>query len=144
MGWHGGNESFFRGAMQRWFLCSGRYSSALIRWVIASSWQQDLDPSHLPFLADRTGSDIDTTDSEQLLLPGLRRLLVICNRLARTQEFTAYRDVILTASVCQQSKVSYAHKARRQDVKKESSDKLIGLQSHDLLLITIGVITPAK
>ena len=84
--------------MQRWFLCSGRYSSALIRWVIASSWQQDLDPSHLTFLADKTGSDIDTTDSEQLLLPRLRHLLVICNRLACTQEFTAYRDVILTAS----------------------------------------------
>ena len=62
---------------------------------------------HLTFLADRAGCDVDTADSEQLLLPGLRSLLVICNSLACAQEFTAYRDVIFTASVCQQSKVSY-------------------------------------
>jgi len=99
---------------------------------------------HLTFLADRAGCDVDTADSEQLLLPGLRSLLVICNSLACAQEFTAYRDVIFTASVCQQSKVSYPYKTRRQNVKEESSDELLGLQRHDLLLITVGVITPAK
>jgi len=89
MGGRGGNERFFREALKRWFLCGGRCSSALLRWVVASSWQQDLNPSHLTFLADRAGCDIDAADPEQLFLPGLRRLLVICNSLARTQEFTA-------------------------------------------------------
>jgi hypothetical protein len=49
-----------------------------------------------------------------------------------------------THSVCQQTMVAYPYKTRRQNVKEESPDELLSLQRHDLLLITIGVITPAK
>jgi hypothetical protein len=34
--------------------------------------------------------------------------------------------------------------AIRQNMKKESSDELVDLQRHHLLLITIGIITPQK
>jgi len=34
----------------------------LLRRIVASSGQQDLNSSHLTFLADRAGCDVDATD----------------------------------------------------------------------------------
>src|SRR5271169_575945 len=40
--------------------------------------------------------------------------------------------------------MSYPYKTWRQDVKEESSDELGGLQSHDLLFITVSIVTPSE
>ena len=40
--------------------------------------------------------------------------------------------------------MAYFYKPIGQHVEKEPSDKLIGIQRHDLFFITIGVITPEE
>ena len=40
--------------------------------------------------------------------------------------------------------MSNAHVAVRQNVQKEPSDEVIGLELHGLLLITVGVVPPQK
>jgi hypothetical protein len=47
-----------------------------------------------------------------------------------------------TFSVGQEAEVSYSDIARGQDMKQESSDKLVSLEGHDLLTLMIGIIPP--
>jgi len=40
--------------------------------------------------------------------------------------------------------VTYADKTRRQDVEKEPSDKLVGLEGHGLLTVMVGIVAPEE
>jgi hypothetical protein len=61
----------------------------LIRRAIASGRRQNLYADHLALSADGTEGDINTTDSEQLLLPGLGLVFFFCYDLAITEKRTA-------------------------------------------------------
>jgi len=64
--------------------------------------------------------------------------------LTPADDLTACRDVVFAVSVCQQAEVAYSHIARGQYMKKEPSDKFIGLQRHGLLTVPVGIISPEK
>ena len=71
----------------------------MFRRAVALVGRKELDREHLAFLAGRTGGDIDTTDPEQLLLPGLRFVLFFCDDITTLQEFSAERYVAFSVSV---------------------------------------------
>ena len=52
--------------------------------------------------------------------------------------------MVFAVSVGQEAKVTDADIARRQDVKKEPSDKLVGLKGHGLLPVMVGIIPPEE
>ena len=52
--------------------------------------------------------------------------------------------MVFAASVGQEAKVTYPDIARRQHMKKESSDKLVGLEGHSLLTVTVCIIPPSE
>jgi len=75
--------------MERWFLYCHRYSSALIRRAIAPGRKQKLCLEYCALLANRTHSDINAADSEQLILPGLWSFFFLWYGFTTTDEFTA-------------------------------------------------------
>jgi hypothetical protein len=116
----------------------------LLRRAVASGGWQDLDPEHLALSADRTGSEINAADSEQLLLPCLGLVLFFCNGLATAKKLTAQRDVVFTPPVPKQSEMPDSYISIRQNMEEESSDKLLCFQRHDLLLVTVGIVPPSE
>jgi len=50
----------------------------MLRRAIASKRKQKLYPEYRAFFANRTSSDINAADSEQLILPGLWSLFFFC------------------------------------------------------------------
>ena len=52
--------------------------------------------------------------------------------------------MVLAVSVGQEAKVTDADLACRQDMKKEPSDKLVGLEGHSLLTVMVGIIPPEE
>jgi hypothetical protein len=69
--------------------------------------------AHPTFLTDVTGRDIDPADPEQLLLPSLLSGVFFFWSFITTYNFTAYRNVIPAASICQQAEVTYPYIAFR-------------------------------
>jgi hypothetical protein len=63
-------------------------------------------------LTDGTESDIDPTDSDQLLLPGFLFDIFFCHGFAGSEELTTCRNVVFAVSVCQQAEVTYPYIAR--------------------------------
>jgi hypothetical protein len=63
----------------------------LIRRAIAPGRKQKLYPEYRAFFANRTSSDINTADSEQLILPGLWLffLFFFCYGFTTAKEITA-------------------------------------------------------
>ena len=57
--------------------------------AIAPKRKQKLYPENRAFLADRTDSDINTADSEQLILPGLWFFFFIYYGFTTANELTA-------------------------------------------------------
>jgi hypothetical protein len=116
----------------------------MIRRAIAPGRKQKIYPEYCAFLANWTSSYINTADSEQLILPGLWSFFFFCYGFTTAKERTAYGDVVFTTSVCQQAEVSDAHISMGQYMKEEPSDELIGLESHSLLFIPIGIVPPTE
>jgi hypothetical protein len=52
--------------------------------------------------------------------------------------------MVFAVSVGQEAKVTYPDIACRQDMKKEPSDKLIGLEGHSLLTVMVCIIAPEE
>ena len=52
--------------------------------------------------------------------------------------------MVFAVSVGQEAKVTDADIAWRQDMKKESADKLVGLEGHRLLAVMVGIIAPEE
>ncbi len=52
--------------------------------------------------------------------------------------------MVFAVSVGQEAKVTDADIACRQDMKKEPSDKLVGLQGHGFLTVMVGIISPEE
>jgi hypothetical protein len=52
--------------------------------------------------------------------------------------------MVFAVSVGQEAKVTDADIACRQNMKKEPSDKLVGLESHGLLTVMVGIIPPEE
>jgi hypothetical protein len=52
--------------------------------------------------------------------------------------------MVFAVSVSQEAKVTDANIACRQDMKKEPSDKLVGLQGHGLLTVMVCIILPEE
>jgi hypothetical protein len=52
--------------------------------------------------------------------------------------------MVFAVSVGQEAKVTDANIACRQDMKKEPSDKFIGLQGHGFLTVMVGIIPPEE
>jgi hypothetical protein len=50
--------------------------------------------------------------------------------------------MVFAVSVGQEAKVTYPDIARRQNMKKEPSDKLVGLEGHGLLTVMVCIIPP--
>jgi hypothetical protein len=116
----------------------------LIRRAIAPKRKQKLHTEYRAFLANRTNIDINTADSEQLILPGLWSFFFLWYGFTTAEKLTAEGDVVFTTSVCKKPEVSDAHISMGQDMKKEPSDELISLESHGLLFITIGIVPPTE
>jgi hypothetical protein len=57
--------------------------------AIASGRKQKLYHEYRALLANRTYSDINTADSEQLILPGLWFIFFICYSITTANELTA-------------------------------------------------------
>ena len=95
-------------------------------------------------MTDGTESDIDPTDSDQLLLPGFLSDLFFCYGFVGPQDPTTYCDGIVPVSVCKQAEVTYPYIARGQYVKKEPSDKFISLERHGLFAVIVCIISPEK
>lgn len=109
---------------------------------MASIRGQQRYPAHPSFLTDGTEGDIDPTDPEQLLLPGFYSGVFFSYRFITVYPLTARRKVVFAFSVCQQAKVAYPDIARGQDMEKEPSDELVGLEGHGLLTLMICIIPP--
>jgi len=109
---------------------------------VASIGKQQPDPVHPSFLTDGTEGDINSTDPEELFLPCLFPVVLLGFGFSVSEDFTAQGDGVFAFSVCQQAEVSYSDIARGQDMKQESSDKLVGLEGHDLLTLMICIIPP--
>ena len=105
---------------------------------------QKRNPEHLTFLTDGTRSNIDPADPEQLLLPSFLSGAFFCGSFTTTDNLPACRNVILAASICQQTEVTYPHIARGQNVKQEPSDELVCLEGHGLLAVVVGIISPQE
>jgi hypothetical protein len=93
-------------------------------------------------LTDRTGGDIDATNSEQLFLPGFIPALFFLYSFAVPEDIATEGDVVFTGSVCQYAVVTYPDKPIRQDMEKKPSDKLACLEHHDFFAVSICIITP--
>ena len=93
-------------------------------------------------MADGTDIDVDPADSDQLFLPSLLSAIFLFYGLAGPKDLSAYGDVSVPVSVCQQAEVTYPYIASGQDMKKESSYKLVCLQRHGLLAVVVGIISP--
>jgi hypothetical protein len=91
-------------------------------------------------LTDGTGGDINPADSEQLFLPGLRPDGFFDEGFSPAYDLTACRDVVFAGSVGQQAEMTYPYIVRGQYMKKEPSDKFIGLQRHGFLTVPVGII----
>jgi hypothetical protein len=52
--------------------------------------------------------------------------------------------MVFAVSVGQEAKVTDPDIARRQNMKKEPSDKLVGLERHGLLAVMVGIIPPEE
>jgi hypothetical protein len=102
----------------------------------------DRHPEHPAFLTDRTDGDVDPADSQQLFLPGFLPAAFFCCGFAIAQDAAASGDVVSAVSVCEESEVPYAYKARGQNLKQEPSNKLVCLEHHGFLAIPICIITP--
>jgi hypothetical protein len=50
--------------------------------------------------------------------------------------------MVFAVSVGQEAKVTYPDIARRQNMKKEPSDKLVCLEGHSLLTVMVCIIPP--
>jgi hypothetical protein len=61
----------------------------MIRRAIAPGRKQKLHPEYRALLANWTNSDIDTADSEQLILAGLWSFFFFCYGLTIANELTA-------------------------------------------------------
>jgi len=90
------------------FRCKGS-SSEKLRRAVASTREQQLYSGHPAFLADGTDIDVDPADSDQLFLPGLRPAVFLCYGLAGPKDLSAYCDVSIPVSVCQQAEVTYPY-----------------------------------
>jgi hypothetical protein len=109
---------------------------------VASIGKQPGYSAHPSFLTDGTEGDIDPTDPEELFLPGFYSGVFFCYRFTAVYYLTACRNVVFAFSVCQQTKVAYSDIASRQDMEKEPSDELVGLERHGLLTVVICIIPP--
>jgi hypothetical protein len=109
---------------------------------VASIRKQHRYPAHSSFLTDRTGSDIDPTDPEELFLPCLFAGVWFGFGFSVSEDLTTQGDAIFTSSICQQAEVAYSDIASRQDVEKEPSDKLGSLERHGLLTVIVCIISP--
>lgn len=105
---------------------------------------QNLNSDHPTFLTNRAFGNIDTGEHQQALLPGYRHLFVFHINAAAAKDLTTESDSVPAFSVCQQTIVAYLHKPVRQYMQKESSDELEYIQSHDLFLLTVSVVTPEE
>jgi hypothetical protein len=61
----------------------------MIRRAIAPGRKQKLHPEDRAFFANWTSSDINTADSEQLILPGLWFLFFFCYGFTTAKKLTA-------------------------------------------------------
>ena len=87
--------------------------------------------------------DIDAADPEQLLLPCFP-VFFPGGDGATFEQCTTKGDIIFSVSIGQEPIVPDTHIAMRQYMKQEPPDELIGLDRHDLLLVTVGVVPPAE
>ena len=97
---------------------------------------------HPSFLTYGTESDIDPTDSEQLLLPCLFPGALLGWSFTLSEGLTTQCDGVFTFSVCQEAEVAYSYKARGQDMKQEPSDELLRLEGHGFLAVLVCIIPP--
>jgi hypothetical protein len=67
---HGEEECSFRRKMETSVFHCKRFSSKKLRWAVASTREQQRHSGHPALLTDGTGGNIDSTDPEQLFLPG--------------------------------------------------------------------------
>ncbi len=116
----------------------------MLRRIVAAERRQNLNSADLSFFANGAGGDVNAAEPEQLFLPRLRLVLLFHLSLVIAKELAACSNVISTFPVCQQAEVPYPNVSIRQYMQKESSDELIGLKGHHLLLIVICVITPSE
>ena len=105
---------------------------------------QNVDPEHPAFLTYWTFCDINARNPEESFLPGFGRILIVHFKSVIPEYLTAHSDIFLTCSVCQQTEVAYLDETVRQYMEKEASYELGGLESHDLFLLAISIITPDK
>jgi hypothetical protein len=54
------------------------------------------------------------------------------------------QDVLGSISVCEKAEVSNAGEARRENVEKEPTEELVGVQGHDASSIAAGVVLPGE
>jgi hypothetical protein len=54
------------------------------------------------------------------------------------------QDVLCSISVCEKAKVSNAGEARRENMEKEPTEELVGVQGHDASSIAAGVVLPGE
>ena len=66
------------------------------------------------------------------------------NRLQRVSQPSAQGQTVSFIPGREKTIVADFPKTCRQDVEQKPADKLTGIQRHQLLLIAMGVITPAK
>jgi hypothetical protein len=96
------------------------------------------DDDHSSLFAAGTLKPIDAGQFEQLLtgclLGWLRKLR------GEAEDLAAAAEVLLFGAVGQKAKVTDAHEAVGEDVKKESSDKFHGRQCHGFKLASIFAI----
>jgi len=136
-------SDFFAGSMSYGvYLADSHLKTS--RWTVTSDGKEKFCSAHSAFPTDGTDRDIDPANPEQLLLPGFLAGRFFCLGYSLTEERTAYRDGVFAVSVCQKAEVTYSDIPSGQNMKKESSDKLVCLKRHGLLTITVGIIPPEK